>query len=142
MNHATVFRWYNLFAECRESANDDERSGRPCLYRVTETTQNLQQCCRTTLMRSVCLQKNMNTKTNRINFPEIIDSVIRGNDSWWFAYDPETKRKSVSPSIKNKWRHWSYFFWLEINAHKEFISNMVRLGMLHCTINTQYLAEK
>ncbi|KAJ8953840.1 hypothetical protein NQ318_006691 [Aromia moschata] len=38
MSRASVFRWYNLYAEGRESVEDDERSGRSC---VTKSNENI-----------------------------------------------------------------------------------------------------
>ena len=138
MSRAIVFRWYNLFAEGRESVEDDERSGRPC---VTKSNENIakvaavlkdhrnascrlieeltgipktivQRIIRNDLKkRKLCARfvphaLTAELRQQRVSHahdllemietqPNFLESIITGDKSWCFAYDPETKRQSA-----------------------------------------------
>jgi hypothetical protein len=58
---------------------------------------------------NVCLQLQENATED----PSLISRIIRGDESWIYGYDPETKQQSLqqkspqSPRAKQVWQVWS-----------------------------------
>ncbi|KAK5649386.1 hypothetical protein RI129_000415 [Pyrocoelia pectoralis] len=93
LSHAEVFRWHKDFKNGRESVGDEPRSGRPV---ETRTDNNL--CAKMVPKNISAKQKHERMSISQDCLeqveadPALLDRVITGDESWYFQYDPETKR--------------------------------------------------
>ncbi|GFV01263.1 histone-lysine n-methyltransferase setmar-like protein [Trichonephila clavipes] len=91
-----------MFKEGRESVEDDPRAGRPSTSRTAENKQRVRHLLNTDRrlrVRMLLEQQGMDKMVVRkiIKDPNTFDNIVTEDESWFFHYDPETKRQS------NKW---------------------------------------
>ncbi|XP_026818412.1 protein GVQW3-like isoform X2 [Rhopalosiphum maidis] len=108
MSHARVFEWFKRFKEGRTTVESDEREGRPSTSRNEEMIQKIRTAIRD--MRRVAAkfvpkllsgEQKENRKqiaTDLLECSESDDfflkSIITGDETWVYGYDPETKVQS------------------------------------------------
>ncbi|XP_026818411.1 protein GVQW3-like isoform X1 [Rhopalosiphum maidis] len=117
MSHARVFEWFKRFKEGRTTVESDEREGRPSTSRNEEMIQKIRTAIRVQTilttdldMRRVAAkfvpkllsgEQKENRKqiaTDLLECSESDDfflkSIITGDETWVYGYDPETKVQS------------------------------------------------
>ncbi|KAL4141749.1 hypothetical protein QTP88_004326 [Uroleucon formosanum] len=108
MSRARVFEWFKRFKEGRTTVESDEREGRPSTSRNEEMIQKIRTAIRD--MRRVAAkfvpkllsgEQKENRKqiaTDLLECSESDDfffkSIITGDETWVYGYDPETKVQS------------------------------------------------
>ncbi|UYV66139.1 hypothetical protein LAZ67_4000414 [Cordylochernes scorpioides] len=118
-------KWHKAFKEGREEVADEPRSGRPTTARTDENVDRVLEVLRTDLtedlqMRKVCAKLvpkvlTQDQKELRVlrcqelldliqNEPDFLNSVVTGDESWMFEYDPESKRQSCAWHTKSSLR--------------------------------------
>jgi len=123
MKKTAVYKWVKHFSEGRESVTDEERSGRPATSRNEENIGKVHQIVRENrrlTVRSIAEQVDIDRKTVRKILTEDLDMrkvcakmdllerqddilghVIRGDETWVYQYDPETKQQSTQWKTAN-----------------------------------------
>ncbi|UYV79288.1 hypothetical protein LAZ67_17001917 [Cordylochernes scorpioides] len=88
-------KWHKAFKEGREEVADEPRSGRPTTARTDENVDRVLEVLRTDLLRC---QELLDLIQNE---PDFLNSVVTGDESWMFEYDPESKRQSCAWHTKS-----------------------------------------
>ncbi|KAL4136294.1 hypothetical protein QTP88_007842 [Uroleucon formosanum] len=115
LSRAQVFRWHNNFKNGRESVGDEPRNRRLTVRMLADELNLKRETVRKILtddlsMKKLCaniVPKNLLTEQKHVQMsisqdcleqveadPTLLDRVITGDESWYFQYDPETKRQS------------------------------------------------
>ena len=159
VNRSIVFRWYSRFCAGRKQVESEERSGRPKSTRTevnTPAVANLVTNDRRITSRKIAEPLNIPKTKCFVPYsltPEqregrdspcqviiamadadnFLNKLISGDQTWCFAYDPETKRQSSEPagetssppkncnSKRPASRSYWYFFDSQGTVHKEFV---------------------
>ncbi|UYV82145.1 hypothetical protein LAZ67_21001130 [Cordylochernes scorpioides] len=112
-------KWHKTFKEGREEVTDEPRSGRSTTARTDENVDRVLEVLRTdrrlsiqqiadTLHMSTFVVHGIVTENLQMqlldliqNEPDFLNSVVTGDDSWMFEYDPESKRQSCAWHTKS-----------------------------------------
>ncbi|UYV75591.1 hypothetical protein LAZ67_13000681 [Cordylochernes scorpioides] len=120
-------KWHKAFKECREEVADEPRSGRPTTARTDENVDRVIEVLHTdrrlsiqqiadTLHMSTFVVHGIVTEDLQVqrtylrcqelldliqNEPDFLNSVVTGDESWMFEYDPESKRQSCAWHTKS-----------------------------------------
>ncbi|UYV68186.1 hypothetical protein LAZ67_5003296 [Cordylochernes scorpioides] len=120
-------KWHKAFKEGREEVADEPRSGRPTTARTDEDVDRVLEVLRTdrrlsiqkiadTLHMSTFVVHGIVTEDLQMrkvcakivdliqNEPDFLNSVVTGDESWMFEYDPESKRQSCAWHTKSSLR--------------------------------------
>ncbi|UYV69395.1 hypothetical protein LAZ67_6003445 [Cordylochernes scorpioides] len=124
-------KWHKAFKEGREEVADEPRSGRPTTARTDEDVDRV-------------LEELLDLIQNE---PDFLNSVVTGDESWMFEYDPESKRQSCAWHTKSSLRP------KKARMSKSRIKTMIIVffdirGIVHCefvpqgqTVNSAFYLE-
>ncbi|KAJ4426501.1 hypothetical protein ANN_27315 [Periplaneta americana] len=101
MGVTQIKEWFNRFKDGRTSAESEQRCGRPQTARsaaVVERVRNLVMADRRLTVREIAKEVGDLLDTANTD-PGFLNTVITGDESWVYGYDPETKRQS------SQWKH-------------------------------------
>ncbi|UYV70307.1 hypothetical protein LAZ67_7002482 [Cordylochernes scorpioides] len=169
-------KWHKAFKEGREEVADEPRSGRPTTARTDEDVDRVLEVLRTdhrlsiqqiadTLHMSTFVVHGIVTEDLQMckkelrvlrcqvlldliqNEPDFLNSVVTGDESWMFEYDPESKRQSCAWHTKSSPRP------KKARMSKSRIKTMIIVffdirGIVHCefvpqgqTVNSVFYLE-
>ncbi|UYV60870.1 hypothetical protein LAZ67_1002645 [Cordylochernes scorpioides] len=153
------------FKEGREEVADEPRSGRPTTARTDEDVDRVLEVLRTdrrlsiqqiadTLHMSTFVVHGIVTEDMQMrkldliqNEPDFLNSLVTGDESWMFEYDPESKRQSCAWHTKSSLRP------KKARMSKSRIKTMIIVffdirGIVHCefvpqgqTVNSAFYLE-
>ncbi|KAJ4448840.1 hypothetical protein ANN_00231 [Periplaneta americana] len=101
MGVTQIKEWFNRFKDGRTSAESEQRCGRPQTARsaaVVERVRNLVMADRRLTVREIAEEVGDLLDTANTD-PGFLNTVITGDESWVYGYDPGTKRQS------SQWKH-------------------------------------
>ncbi|UYV62070.1 RNGTT [Cordylochernes scorpioides] len=133
-------KWHKAFKEGREEVADEPRSGRPTTARTDENVDRVLD----KELRVLRCQELLDLIQNE---PDFLNSVVTGDESWMFEYDPESKRQSCAWHTKSSPRP------KKARMSKSRIKTMIIVffdirGIVHCefvpqgqTVNSAFYLE-
>ncbi|KAJ4427363.1 hypothetical protein ANN_24984 [Periplaneta americana] len=101
MGVTQIKEWFNRFKDGRTSAESEQHCGRPQTARsaaVVERVRNLVMADRRLTVREIAEEVGDLLDTANTD-PGFLNTVITGDESWVYGYDPGTKRQS------SQWKH-------------------------------------
>ena len=168
VNRSKVFRWYSRFCAGREQVECEERSGRPKSTRteiIIPAVASLVTNDRRIASRMIA--ESWNTPKTECFLPHsltpeqredrdsssqviiamadadnFLNKIISGDQTWCFAYDPETRRQSSEPAGETSSppkncnskgpasRSYWYFFYSQGAVYKEFVPERKTLNVV------------
>ncbi|CAH2100923.1 unnamed protein product [Euphydryas editha] len=103
MSRASVFDWYKLFKEGRERVDDEPRPGRSTdAEHVHKVKELVLENRRLTVRDLTGIHRVDVYETILSDYQDVMKRIITGDESWIYAYDPETDNQSVEYRAKGE----------------------------------------